>query len=240
MLDVSPFMGRQGLGGKRFELDRRRMNHQLLRQFPKLCPGFLFLRILRHPKNAREHADDIAVQNGRRLVERNAANRAGGVTANARQREHVVKAPRKLAVVLGHDLPRRLLQVPGARVIAESFPQLVDLVRTCLGRRCDGRQFAHPPFPVRNDRLYLRLLEHDFGYKDRIGVLGPSPRQIPRVFRIPLQQPRNDGGDFSLMWRHTPQIQGTSVPAQGRTNPLQTYKINQLPSFAGPLCYFLL
>ena len=68
-----------------------RASNQFFRQFPKPRVGFLFPRIFGDAENARQHADDIAVENRRRLVEGDAANRAGGVTADARQRENVVK-----------------------------------------------------------------------------------------------------------------------------------------------------
>ena len=67
------------------------MNHQFFRQPPELRVGFPFAWIFADAKNPRQHADDVAIENCRRLVEGDAANRAGGVTSNARQRENVVK-----------------------------------------------------------------------------------------------------------------------------------------------------
>lgn len=152
------------------------VRNQFCRQLPKLRVGFLFPRIFCDAKNPCQHADDVAVENRRRLVERDAANRAGGVTADARQREHVIEIIREFAIVLFHDLPRRLLQIAGAGVIAKALPKLVDFVRAGTGRRLDGGQFAHPAFPIRQDRLDLRLLEHDFGYGKSVGVICVSPR----------------------------------------------------------------
>ncbi len=68
----------------------RAMN-QFFRQLPEPRVGFLFLRIFRDAKNSGQNADDIAIENRRGLVEGDAANRAGGVTADARQCENVVK-----------------------------------------------------------------------------------------------------------------------------------------------------
>ena len=78
-----------------FESLRLRATNQFFRQLPKPRIGFLFLRIFSDAENAGQHADDIAVENRRRLVEGDAANRAGGVTANARQRENIVKVFRE-------------------------------------------------------------------------------------------------------------------------------------------------
>src|ERR1017187_5535728 len=73
------------------------VDNQFFRQLPKFCIGFLLTRVFPDAENPRQHADDIAVEDGRRLIERNAANGAGGVTSDSRQREHVVKIIRKFA-----------------------------------------------------------------------------------------------------------------------------------------------
>ena len=57
------------------------------------------------------------------------------------------------------------------------------------GERIRCRQFAHPSFEIRNDRLHLRLLQHDFGHQDVIRVAGLSPGQIASVAPIPREQP---------------------------------------------------
>ena len=69
--------------------------YQIFRQSPELRVGFLSARIFSDAKYPRQHANDVAVENRRRLVEGDAANRAGGVTANARQREDVVEIIRE-------------------------------------------------------------------------------------------------------------------------------------------------
>ena len=69
--------------------------NQFLRQVPESGIGFPFARIFRDAENSREDADDVAVEDGRGLVEGDAANRAGGVTANSRQRENVVEVFRE-------------------------------------------------------------------------------------------------------------------------------------------------
>ena len=68
-----------------------RVGHQFFRNLPQPRVRFLFLRIFRDAKNSGQHADHIAVQNRRGLVEGDAANRAGGVSADARQRQNLVE-----------------------------------------------------------------------------------------------------------------------------------------------------
>ena len=68
---------------------------QLFRQLPELRVGFLFARIFSDAKHPREDADDIAIENWCRLVEGDAPNRAGGVTADTGQGEHVIEIIRE-------------------------------------------------------------------------------------------------------------------------------------------------
>jgi hypothetical protein len=87
----------------------RDAHHQFFRQLPQPGVPRLRLRIVRNAEKARQHADDIAVENGRGLIEGDAANRAGGLASDARQRQHVVKGLRKLAVVLHISRRKNLL-----------------------------------------------------------------------------------------------------------------------------------
>jgi len=64
--------------------------------------GFFFRTAL-DSKNTREHADDISIQNRVRLVESDATDGAGGVTANAWQIEHVFERCWELTTVPCHD-----------------------------------------------------------------------------------------------------------------------------------------
>ena len=86
---------------------------------------------------------------------------------------------------------RGLLQIADAGVIAEAFPQLVQLGRVRLGRRRNRRQFAQPAVPKRDDRLHLRLLQHDFAHPDGVGIARAAPRQVARVRGEPVQQGGN-------------------------------------------------
>jgi hypothetical protein len=72
-------------------------NDQFFRQLPESRIRLLFVRIFSNAIHPRQHADDIAVENRCGLIEGDAANRAGGVTANPRQRENIFKLFRELA-----------------------------------------------------------------------------------------------------------------------------------------------
>ena len=168
-----------------------RFLHQFVRQLPQpRVRGFL-LRIIRDAEKARQDADDIAVQNRRGLVEGDAANRAGGIAADAGQRQNLLELFRKLPTVFFHDDLRGFLQIADAGVIAETFPELVDLGRRRFGRHLNRRQFAQPAVPEWNDRFHLRLLQHDFGDPDGVRIARAAPRQVARVRGEPVQQGGN-------------------------------------------------
>ena len=65
--------------------------NQFFRQLPEPRVRLFLLRIFRDAKNSGKDADDIAIQNRRRLIEGDAANRAGGVTSDSGQCENIVK-----------------------------------------------------------------------------------------------------------------------------------------------------
>ena len=67
------------------------VENQFFRKLPKQHIGFIFPRVFPDAEYPRQHADDIAVENRRRLVERNAANGAGGVTADSWQSEDIIE-----------------------------------------------------------------------------------------------------------------------------------------------------
>ena len=58
--------------------------------------GFV-LWIFANAKNARQHPDDVSVQDRRGLIEGDAANRTGGVAADAGEGEDVLERVRKFA-----------------------------------------------------------------------------------------------------------------------------------------------
>ena len=55
------------------------------------------------------------------------------------------------------------------------------------------RKPVEPTFIIWNDRSDLRLLQHEFGDKDRIGIARTTPRQVATVFPIPCEQGAPEG-----------------------------------------------
>ena len=81
----------------------------------------------------RDHAHHVAVQHRKRQVERDAADRRGGVIADARERPYAVVVPREAAG--RRDLLRRQAQIARARVVAQAAPHREHVVFGGRGQR---------------------------------------------------------------------------------------------------------
>ena len=58
------------------------------------------------------------------------------------------------------------------------FPTFMALVGRTFRFGLNRRQFAHPTFPIARNRHHLRLLEHDFGNPDAVGITRAPPREV--------------------------------------------------------------
>ncbi len=86
--------------------------NKLRRESPKLLVRGPLFRIATKTEEPREHANDIPVDHGMRLVEGNAADRAGRVAANPGQREDRLKILRKFSAMPGRNQFCGAMQIP--------------------------------------------------------------------------------------------------------------------------------
>ena len=176
-------------------LQGQRVFHQVGGNRPQAIGDWLGLRRLFDTEQSRQHSGDVAVHDRLGLVERDAADRAAGVTPHSRQRQHASQVAGEAPAKLVADLLGRLLQVARPRVVAEAFPKFDHRVVVGSGERFDVRELLHPPLPIRDHRLDLRLLQHDLRHPDCVRIARPPPRQIAGVPGEPLEQRRSDGAD---------------------------------------------
>ena len=146
------------------------------------------------PGHARNDAQHVAVHGGGGVFKADRADRARRVVADARKRADICGVTRKNAAVPLDDLPRRLLQVARAAVVAEPLPQLEQLVLGRVGQRADVGQRFEKPLVVADDRLDAGLLEHDLRHPHMIGFAVAPPRQIPLRRGKPRHKPRGQRG----------------------------------------------
>ena len=169
--------------------------YKLFRKLPKALIDVSLSGISFHTEQAREHSNDVAVQNGLGLIEGNAADGSGGIAANSRQGQHVFKVFRESASVTRKDGFRGFLHVTDTRVIAQSFPELVNSFGAGFGESLNVRQGSHPALPKGENGFDLGLLEHDFGNPDRVRIMRTAPGQVTCVLGEPSEQKGRDSGE---------------------------------------------
>lgn len=121
--------------------------YKAIRQAPQARIYFFIARIALDSVEAGENADHVPIENRAGLVEGDAANCARSVGSYSGQLEDILKGGGKLPAMFREDDSRRLLHVANPRVITESLPQLMNLVRFCRCQRADRWQLKHPPVP---------------------------------------------------------------------------------------------
>ena len=112
-------------------------------------------------------------------------DRMCGVFSDARQQTQFFNRARQAAMMLMlHDF-RCGVEISGPDVVAESLPDAKNIIFRGVGQ--DGKIWKSvEPFIVKRQHgRDLRLLEHDFGNEDRVGIARLAPRKITAVLAIP-------------------------------------------------------
>jgi hypothetical protein len=113
----------------------RRCGAELRR--PGCCPP-----IWADGEEARQNTFYISIQRGRILVEGQAGDGARGVATDAGQGHQRVDGLRKCAAVTCGNRLRGAVQVPGSRVVTQTFPQFQHAVQRRGGKIGDRWQLA--------------------------------------------------------------------------------------------------
>ena len=135
-----------------------------------------------------QNAQDIAVHCRSGQTQGNRTDRACRIIPYPRQSAHAFK---RLRESMFSNHLRRPVQIARAGIIPEPLPKFEDFLLRCLGKRFGRRERFEKLHIALLDRLDARLLEHEFGYKRRIGISHPAPRQIPFANAVPLQKGRH-------------------------------------------------
>jgi hypothetical protein len=83
------------------------------------------------------------------------------------------------------------MQVPRPAVISKPLPEPKNLRFRSFGQSGQGRKSGQKPMKIGDNRGHLRLLQHQFADQHVICIraaAGGSPRQIPTVLPVPIQQ----------------------------------------------------
>ncbi len=170
------------------ELPGVTLRYQLLGDGPD---SLLDRDILGAAFDAEDPAQDsrhIAVHQRLAPTEGDAGDGPGGVAADARQRQQILSGLGQMTAESCDNFLRGPVQIPGARVVAETLPQFDHRIETSARQLLDGREPLEKPLVVGHHRRDPRLLQHDLGDPDGIWIFGSSPRQISGIFREPVEK----------------------------------------------------
>ena len=95
---------------------------------------------------------------------------------------------REPPAVFLHDLAGRFLQIAGAVIVSQSFPQLQQTVFRHFRQRLHIRQFLQKSLIIRLHRLHTGLLEHDLRDPHPVRIHSLSPRQVSLILTEPLHK----------------------------------------------------
>src|SRR5437773_6404034 len=122
-------------------------------------------------------------------AEGKAGHRGGGVFAETRQAPQSCGVAWDPAAVLLEDPPGRAAQVAGPRVIAEPRPRREHAVLAGAGEGREIREAGEERFVPAADGGDRRLLQHDLGNPDAVGVARPAPGKPPLLSAGPVEEP---------------------------------------------------
>ncbi len=146
------------------------------------------LRIAGESEHSTENPLDVAIQDRERQAEGDAADGSRGVGADPGELQQCLERPRQLARVLGDDSLRGTMEVPAARVVAEPCPVAHHLLFFRGGERRRIGEASQKSLVVGDHRAGARLLEHDLGDPDCIGIGAAPPGKFALASAEPAAQ----------------------------------------------------
>src|SRR5216683_3773505 len=142
----------------------------------------------RAQEHAAEHPADIGVDDRHRPPVGEASHRAGGVAADPPHRPQRLLVVGQPPAVARDRLARDAVQVERPDVVPERVPEPLHVIGGGGGERLERRVAIEELVVLGHHPIDLRLLQHDLGDQDVIGILGAPPRQIAPVPGIPGEE----------------------------------------------------
>jgi hypothetical protein len=139
-------------------------------------------------KQALKDTLDVSIDYRGGQSESDAADRRAGVAADARQCEEPIESGWHATRVRVDYHAGGGMHRAGPPVVSQSAPDREYLRKFCRGEGPNrGKSFHETTVVVENSRD-PRLLQHDLGNPDEIGIRGPAPRQIATLSVIPAKK----------------------------------------------------
>ena len=136
----------------------------------------------------RGDAQHVAVHRRNRQAKGDRSDRAGGVFADAGQREQLIVIGRQFPAVFRADLDRSAVQIAHPGIVAQPLPELHIHALVRRSKRRNIRQRLHPAVKIAAHSLDARLLQHDLAHPHAVRRGPAAPRQIAVALIIPCEQ----------------------------------------------------
>ena len=137
-------------------------------------------------QEAGGHPQHVAVYGGHPQVKGDGGDGPGGVFTQTGEPAQCREIGGERPVMLLHQQGGGFFEVPCAAVIAQSLPQLEELLLLHGGKGGDIRQGGGKALEVGDARLHAGLLEHDLRDPGAVGAGVFPPRQDAAVLVVPL------------------------------------------------------
>ena len=139
-------------------------------------------------RNAGQDTGNVGVHDGGGEIVGERVDGAGGVAAHAWERGNFFQFARELATVLGQDKLGSPVEIAGAGVVPEAFPEAKDFFLRGVSKGADGGKTFQPAAVVIQDGDNLRLLQHELADHHRVRVAGMPPGKVASVLGEPIRQ----------------------------------------------------
>ena len=145
-------------------------------------------------KEPAQHTVQVPIECDGILPKGNAGHSGRGIASHPRQQHESLRTCRQVTAHLLYDLPRGLMKVPGAGIVAKSFPCFEHIIQWRCRQGFHSGEVSQEPHIVVDDRFDPCLLEHDLCYPDGIGVFCATPGKVAVMAFVPVQESLADDG----------------------------------------------
>lgn len=161
---------------------------EALSHCPKALPAARRAKIAANGGDAGEDAGDVAVEDRERNIVSDAEDGRRGVAANPGKRERGFQSAWEFAMMASNDFFRRGVEITRATVVTEAGPEAQDFLLRGGGEHVDGGKFFEEAVVIGEDGGNARLLQHDLGDPDAVGVAADAPGEVAAMSAEPGQE----------------------------------------------------